>query len=111
MHKNENSFRGWRRPGPKPPGGVDAGEGETLDYLCGYYKIFQYEKGHRYSTDDVLTAWYGTTCAPRVDRAADLGSGIGSVAISALPIREKTCVTSGTRLGISLSVLRCSSML
>jgi len=77
------SYRGWRRPGPLPPGGVDAEPGETLDYLCGHFRIFQYEKGHRYSTDDVLTAWYGTTCAPRVDRAADLGSGIGSVALIA----------------------------
>ena len=76
-------YRGWRRPGPVPPGGVDAEEGETLDYLCGWYRIFQYAKGHRYSTDDVLTAWYGTTHAPRVDRAADLGSGIGSVALIA----------------------------
>ena len=74
-------YRGWRRPGPVPPGGVDAEEGETLDYLCGWYRIFQYAKGHRYSTDDVLTAWYGTTHAPRVARAADLGSGIGSVAL------------------------------
>lgn len=74
-------YRGWRRPGPVPPGGVEAGEGETLDYLCGWYRIFQYAKGHRYSTDDVLTAWYGTAHAPRVARAADLGSGIGSVAL------------------------------
>jgi tRNA1(Val) A37 N6-methylase TrmN6 len=74
-------YRGWRRPGPVPPGGVDVEEGETLDYLCGWYRIFQYAKGHRYSTDDVLTAWYGTACAPRVARAADLGSGIGSVAL------------------------------
>lgn len=74
-------YRGWRRPGPVPPGGVDAEEGETLDVLCGWFRIFQYAKGHRYSTDDVLTAWYGTTHAPRVDRAADLGSGIGSVAL------------------------------
>jgi tRNA1(Val) A37 N6-methylase TrmN6 len=74
-------YRGWRRPGPVPPGGVDVEEGETLDYLCGWYRIFQYAKGHRYSTDDVLTAWYGTTHAPRVARAADLGSGIGSVAL------------------------------
>ena len=74
-------YRGWRRPGPVPPGGVDVEEGETLDYLCGWYRIFQYAKGHRYSTDDVLTAWYGTTHAPRVERAADLGSGIGSVAL------------------------------
>lgn len=74
-------YRGWRRPGPVPPGGVEVEDGETLDYLCGYYRIFQYAKGHRYSTDDVLTAWYGTTHAPRVSRAADLGSGIGSVAL------------------------------
>ena len=74
-------YRGWRRPGPVPPGGVEVEEGETLDYLCGWYRIFQYAKGHRYSTDDVLTAWYGTTHAPRVARAADLGSGIGSVAL------------------------------
>ena len=76
----DDFYRGWRRPGPVPPGGIEADEGETRDYICGYYRIFQYAKGHRYSTDDVLTAWYGTTHAPRVARAADLGSGIGSVA-------------------------------
>src|SRR5436305_4539527 len=76
-------YRGWRRPGPIPPGGVEAEEGESRDYICGHFRIFQYEKGHRYSTDDVLTAWYGSTCAPRVERIADLGSGIGSVAIIA----------------------------
>jgi tRNA1(Val) A37 N6-methylase TrmN6 len=64
-----------------PPGGLAPGEGESLDFICGHFRIFQYAKGHRYSTDDVLTAWYGTTHAPRVDRAADLGSGIGSVAL------------------------------
>ena len=76
----EEFYRGWRRPGPVPPGGVEPEEGETLDVICGWFRIFQYAKGHRYSTDDVLTAWYGTMNAPRVDRAADLGSGIGSVA-------------------------------
>jgi tRNA1(Val) A37 N6-methylase TrmN6 len=60
---------------------VELEPGESLDYLCGYFRIFQYERGHRYSTDDVLTAWYATQWAPRVDRAADLGSGIGSVAL------------------------------
>ncbi len=66
-----------------PPGGVEVEEGETLDYFAGNFKIFQYAKGHRYSTDDVVTAWFGTMCAPRVERAADLGSGIGSVAMIA----------------------------
>jgi tRNA1(Val) A37 N6-methylase TrmN6 len=78
-----DSYRGWTRPGPHPPGGVEPEEGETLDFLCGRFRIFQYAKGHRYSTDDVLTALYGSTNAPRVERAADLGSGIGSVALLA----------------------------
>jgi len=74
-------FHSWRRPGPLPPGGVEKDDDETVDYLSGHFRIFQYRNGHRYSTDDVLTAWYGTLAAPRVERAADLGSGIGSVAL------------------------------
>ena len=84
MHGDDDlDYRGWRRPGPVPPRGLDAEPGETLDYLCGHFRIFQYERGHRYSTDDVLTAWYATQWAPHVERAADLGSGIGSVALIA----------------------------
>src|SRR2546423_12531672 len=78
---SDNHFRGWVRPGPRPPGGVEPEEGETLDYISGHYSIFQYSSGHRFSTDDVLTAWYATQWAPRVERALDLGSGIGSVAL------------------------------
>lgn len=77
------TFRGWTRPGPRPPGGLDSEEGETLDYLCGHWKIFQYAKGHRYSVDDVLTAWFGSVWCPTARRIADLGSGIGSVGLAA----------------------------
>ena len=80
---NGDVFRGWRRPGPRPPGGVAPGDGETLDFHCGSYRIFQAARGHRYSTDDLLVAWYGVQCAPRVERVLDLGSGIGSVAMAA----------------------------
>ncbi len=76
-------FRGWTRPGPRPPGGEGPGPEETLDALCGRWRIFQARRGHRFSTDDLLTAWYGTSWAPRVERALDLGSGIGSVALAA----------------------------
>src|SRR5688500_7370565 len=87
-------YRGWRRPGPVPPGGGDVEPGETLDLIAGNFRIFQYEKGHRYSTDDVVTAWYGTICAPRAERVADLGSGIGSVAtIAAWRLAGTTFVT------------------
>jgi tRNA1(Val) A37 N6-methylase TrmN6 len=77
------SFKGWTRPGPIPPGDIDLESGETLDGLCGRWCIFQLEKGNRFSTDDLVTAWYGTTWCPRAGRIADLGSGIGSVALLA----------------------------
>jgi tRNA1(Val) A37 N6-methylase TrmN6 len=76
-------FRGWTSPGPAPPGGPEPEAGETLDALAGDFKIFQLERGHRYSTDDLLVAWWGTSLAGRVERALDLGSGIGSVALLA----------------------------
>lgn len=82
-----DKFKGWAIPGPRVPGGVEIESGpdgpETLDALSGHYKIFQYERGHRYSTDDILAAWYGSTHAPRAERVLDLGSGIGSVAMLA----------------------------
>jgi tRNA1(Val) A37 N6-methylase TrmN6 len=78
-------FKGWTKPGPIPPGadGVAAGDGETLDAISGHFRIYQLKDGHRFSTDDVLTAWYGTTWAPSVRAALDLGSGIGSVGMIA----------------------------
>jgi tRNA1(Val) A37 N6-methylase TrmN6 len=66
-----------------PPGGVELELGETLDGLSGHWRIFQLQKGHRFSVDDLVTAWYGTTWCPRAGRIADLGSGIGSVALMA----------------------------
>jgi tRNA1(Val) A37 N6-methylase TrmN6 len=64
-----------------PAGGDAPRDGETLDALCGNYRIFQFARGQRFTTDDVLSAWYATQWAPRVERAADLGSGIGSIAL------------------------------
>jgi tRNA1(Val) A37 N6-methylase TrmN6 len=80
---SETSYKGWTRPGLHPPGGLEPEEGETLDHLCGHFRIFQYAKGHRFSTDDILAAWFGTTWCPQARRVADLGSGIGSVGMAA----------------------------
>lgn len=76
-------FKGWTRPGPIPPGGLAPEEGETIDGLVGHWKIFQYAKGHRFSVDDLLGAWYGTVWCPRAARIADLGSGLGTLAMVA----------------------------
>lgn len=91
-------FKGWARPGKRPfedesgPSGtatpdappiLTTDDDETLDALCGWYKIFQLKKGHRFSTDDLLTAWYGTSWCPSAMNILDLGSGIGTVAMVA----------------------------
>jgi tRNA1(Val) A37 N6-methylase TrmN6 len=86
MDLMEESYRGWRKPGPVPPGATQpfqAREGESFDALAGHFRIHQLEGGHRYSTDDVLVAWYGTAFGPRADRVLELGSGIGSVGMIA----------------------------
>ena len=69
-----------------PPGALTTPEvppDETLDAISGHFRIFQLRDGHRFSTDDVLTAWYGTSWAPTASRVLDLGSGIGSVGMIA----------------------------
>ena len=66
-------------------GGQTVGPDESLDHLAGDWRIFQLRRGHRYSTDDLLTAWYGCHLARElgldVSRYLDLGAGIGSVAM------------------------------
>ena len=82
----ETHFKGRATPGVVPPGANTAPEvapNETLDAISGHFRIFQLRDGHRFSTDDVLTAWYGTTWAPSPARVLDLGSGIGSVGMIA----------------------------
>jgi tRNA1Val (adenine37-N6)-methyltransferase len=80
-------FRGWTKPGPIPPGargaGPEAEHGETLDAISGHFRLFQLRDGHRFSTDDVLVAWYGSSWCPTASTVLDLGSGIGSVGMIA----------------------------
>ena len=100
---HETHFKGWAKPGIVPPGfgapasgparkgsalqpaGSETGAPltvephETLDAISGHFRLFQLRDGHRFSTDDILTAWYGTTWCPTATTALDLGSGIGTV--------------------------------
>jgi tRNA1Val (adenine37-N6)-methyltransferase len=82
---SEPKFKGWTKPGPRPEPVPDlvVEPGETLDAISGYFRLFQLKKGHRFSTDDVLTAWYGTTLCSRAEKVLDLGSGLGSVGMIA----------------------------
>ena len=112
-------FRGYAIPGEPVPGSPDdpslgIGEGETLDVLCGHYRIFQLRKGHRYSTDDILTAWYGTSWCPRARTVLDLGSGIGTVAMVAawrLPaVKVVTIEAQAESLGLARKSVRWNGL-
>jgi tRNA1(Val) A37 N6-methylase TrmN6 len=53
----------------------------TDDAIAGTYRVFQRRRGHRYSLDDVVTAWEAARAQPTATRCLDLGTGIGSVLI------------------------------
>jgi tRNA1(Val) A37 N6-methylase TrmN6 len=56
----------------------------TLDILAGAWRIFQLRAGHRFSADDLLTAWAAVQAQPAARRVLDLGAGLGSVGLLAL---------------------------
>jgi tRNA1Val (adenine37-N6)-methyltransferase len=65
----------------------------TLDRLTRDISLWQRKKGHRFSADDVITAWVAVARAPQAKRILDLGCGIGSVLLHlrwSLP--EAACV-------------------
>jgi tRNA1(Val) A37 N6-methylase TrmN6 len=76
---------GWVAPGPRPAAAPDAAlgprAGEDLCFLAGDWRIFQQIAGHRWSLDDLVTAWVaGEVVADRPPaRFLDLGCGIGTV--------------------------------
>jgi tRNA1(Val) A37 N6-methylase TrmN6 len=76
---------GWRAPGPPPRTPADRpdlwpGTREELCHLAGDWRILQRIDGHRWSLDDLVTAWVAAAHAPPAPaRIADLGCGIGAV--------------------------------
>lgn len=60
------------------------GDEETVDRLAGDWRIVQLRRGHRFSADDLLTAWTAARARPAARRLLDLGAGIGSVGLLAL---------------------------
>ena len=59
-------------------------ENLTLDILAGAWRIFQLRSGHRFSADDLLTAWAAVRTLPRARWLLDLGAGVGAVGLLAL---------------------------
>ncbi|HVH47084.1 MAG TPA: methyltransferase [Labilithrix sp.] len=79
---------------------AELGEPITVDGLTATWSIFQRKKGHRHSTDDLLTGWYAleqrALIPGPVDRHLDLGTGIGTVGLLVLsgmpPETRLTCI-------------------
>jgi len=74
----------WRAPGPAPAAPLHRPDlwpqvGEDLCHLSGDWRILQRLDGHRWSLDDLVTAWFAARAAPAPQRIADLGCGIGAV--------------------------------
>lgn len=75
---------GWIAPGPAPAGArgraeLEPAADEDLCYLSGDWRLFQKQRGHRWSLDDLVTAWVATREGRAPRRVLDLGCGLGSV--------------------------------
>ncbi len=77
---------GWIAPGPAPAGTQGRPDlapeaDEDLCFLTGDWRLFQKQSGHRWSLDDLVTAWIATRKVDptRALHALDLGTGLGSV--------------------------------
>jgi len=71
-------------PAPNVPPSLEAEAEASLDRLAGDWHIWQLRRGHRFSADDMLTAWMAANVAPDASDLLDLGAGIGSVGLMAL---------------------------
>jgi len=104
--------RGWVAPGPRPraPEGLLPCDDEDLSLLTGDFRIFQKRRGHRWSLDDLVTAWVAwQTCHGAPPREAlDLGCGIGSVALMVAWCFPDVRVTGIEAQAVSLDLARRS---
>ena len=71
-------------PAPNAVSTPEADADASLDRLAGEWHIWQLRRGHRFSADDMLTAWLAADVAPEARDLLDLGAGIGSVGLMTL---------------------------
>lgn len=81
-----------------------AGEALSCDALTGDFRIYQRRRGHRYSLDDVATAWEAAHARPDPAHYLDLGCGIGSVLLMVSWRLAKATVYGIEALPISLAL-------
>jgi len=105
----KRQFKGWTVPGHSiPEGAAPVQSSETLDAISGHYRIYQLKEGHRFSTDDVLVAWYATQNSPQSNSILDLGSGIGSVGLMVSWRKPRTRVVTVEAQEVSFELAKKS---
>lgn len=95
--KTTDRDKGTSEPPPLTPAGEGApralrapamdlqpSNDESFDPLIGGWRIFQLKRGHRFSTDDLVTAWRAAKARPDAKTLLDIGCGIGSVGLTTL---------------------------
>lgn len=105
---------GWVAPGPSPRGAGDDADlrpaaDETLDYLSGDWRIFQKRSGHRWSLDDLVTAWVASQEVTQPTTALDLGCGLGSV-LMMTAWRAPACALVGIEAQVDRAAMARRSM-
>lgn len=82
------------------------GQELTEDGLTRDWTMFQRRRGHRHSTDDLLTGWYAAEKVRSRTRLLDLGAGIGSVGLLVLWRSPGAHLTAVEAQEISFELLR-----
>jgi tRNA1Val (adenine37-N6)-methyltransferase len=77
----------------------------TVDALTARVRIFQRKRGHRHSTDDLLTGAFALEHAPASGLHLDLGSGIGSVGLIVHDLRRDLALTCIEAQDVSFRLL------
>ena len=112
------TVEGWVPAGPPPHARVPVvlGEHEDLCAFTGRWRVVQRTDAHRYSTDDLLTAWVASRVARArgllAPRTADIGCGLGSVLLStAWLLPRAVCVgveAQATRYALAVRNMDCN---
>jgi len=88
-----------------------AGAGEDASYLTGHWRIFQRRDTHRYSTDDVVTAWVAWRVGEVLQRSGGVPEAAPSAAAAAAAAAEPAaaaplrCIDIGCGIGSVLLMM------
>ena len=78
----------------------------TDDALTDRVRVWQRRRGHRYSVDDVVTAWVAVRARPDVRAYLDLGCGIGSVLLMVVDRARPRCALGIEAQATSIALAR-----